>query len=54
MVKGVSRKDHMTNQELYGDLPKIPDKTAVRRMRLAGHCLRHPEEIASQLVMWQH
>ena len=22
-------------------------------MRLAGHCHRHPEEIASQLVFWE-
>ena len=22
-------------------------------MKLAGHCIRHPEEIASQLVLWQ-
>ena len=39
MVKGVSWKDHMTNQELYGDLPKITDKITVRRMRLAVHCM---------------
>ena len=45
MVKGGSGKDHMTNQELYGDLPS---------MRLAGHCMGYPEEIASLLVMWPH
>ena len=22
-------------------------------MRLAGHCLRHPEEIANKLVLWE-
>ena len=44
MVKGGSWKYHMTNQELYSDLPG---------MRLAGYFLGHPEEKASQLVMWQ-
>ena len=32
---------------------KICKKSAERRLRLAGHCLRHPEEIASNLVLWQ-
>ena len=53
MIKGVSWKVHMSNHELYCDLPKITHKIAVRRMRLGGHCLRHPEEIASQLVVLQ-
>ena len=22
-------------------------------MKIAGHCIRHPEEVASQLVLWQ-
>ena len=43
----------MTNEELYGDLPKVTTKIAIQRLRLAGHCVRHPEEIASQLVLWQ-
>ena len=37
----------MTNQKLYSDLPKITGKIVVRRMRLAGYCLRHPEAIAA-------
>ena len=24
-----------------------------RRLKLAGHCVRHPEEEASKLVLWQ-
>ena len=43
----------MANEELYGDLPKVTTKIAIHRLRLAGHCVRHPEEIASQLVLWQ-
>ena len=47
MVKGVSWKDHMINQELYGDLPKITDKITASCIHLAGHCMWHPEELAS-------
>ena len=53
MALNVSWKQHMTNQELYGNLPKVTSKIAMRRLRLAGHCVRHPEEIASQLVLWE-
>ena len=49
----VSWKQHMTNEELYKNLQNVSKKIAERRLRLAGHCLRHPEEIASHLVLWQ-
>ena len=52
MALNVSWKQHITNEELYGDLPKVTAKIAMHRLRLAGHCVRHPEEIASQLVLW--
>ena len=53
MVLNVSWKDHLTNKELYGNLPKVSMKVQQRRMRLAGHCVRHSEEIACHLVLWQ-
>ena len=43
----------ITNKELYGDLPKVLDKVAARRLKLAGHCLRHPELPAFSLVLWE-
>ena len=49
----VSWRDHITNLRLYGSLPKVTSKIKVRRMRLAGHCHRHDDEIASMLVLWQ-
>ena len=52
MVKGISWQDRITNKELYAELPPISLKIQQRRMRLAGHCLRHPEEEASKLVLW--
>lgn len=53
MAMNVSWKQHMTNHELYGNLPQVSEKIAARRLRLAGHCVRHPDEIASNLVLWE-
>ena len=53
MAFNVSYKDHLTNAELYGDLPQVTSKIQQRRLRLAGHCIRHPEEIANKLVLWE-
>ena len=44
---------HTTNEELYGDLPMLPDKVASRRLQLAGHCYRHPELSTQKLVLWE-
>jgi len=49
----VSWKSHLTNEQLYGELPKVSTKIKQRRMRLAGHCIRHTEEVANKLVFWQ-
>ena len=48
----VNWREHVPNKELYGDLPKITTKIRTRRLKLAGHCVRHPEETASDLVLW--
>jgi len=39
----ISWRKHVTNELLYGDLPKISTKIRTRRLKLAGHCARHPE-----------
>ena len=36
-VLGVSWKEHQTNKELYGNLPKITDTLMIRRLRFIGH-----------------
>ena len=46
-------RTHMRNEELYGNLPKVSTKIQQRRMRLAGYCVRHEEEIANKLVLWE-
>ena len=50
-VLNVHWKEHMTNADLYGDLPKISHKIRERRIRFAGHCSRS-EEPASKMVHW--
>ena len=53
MAYNVSWKDKLTNEQLYDGLPKVSSKVASRRLKLAGHCVRHPEEEASKLVLWE-
>jgi len=48
----ISWREHVRNELLYGDLPKISTKIRTRRLKLAGHSARHPEEAASNLVLW--
>ena len=52
-VHGIRWESHTTNAELYGSVPRVSSKIASRRMQLAGHCYRHPELCASNLVLWQ-
>ena len=49
----VSWKDHITNKELYGDLPKITTQINKRRLQFAGHCKRSEGKIVSELVTWR-
>ena len=46
-------RDHVSNQDLYGELPRISDRVAWRRLGLAGHCHRHPEIPAHHLILWE-
>ena len=48
----ISWKSHTTNEVLYGSIPRLSETIAARRLRLAGHCVRHPELEASKLVHW--
>jgi len=35
--------DRVTNETLYGKLPRLSDKISARRLRLTGHCQRNLE-----------
>ena len=52
-VLGVSWKEHKTNKELYGNLPKITDTLMIRRLRFIGHCWRKKDEVISDLLLWE-
>ena len=53
MVLGVSWKDKVRNDVLYGKLPKLSEKIRNRRFKLAGHGIRRPELLANDLVTWE-
>ena len=54
MALNVNWQDMIPNSELYGDLPFVSSKVAVRRMKIAGRCVRHQEEEkASKLTLRQ-
>ena len=46
-------KDHVTNEKLYAGLPKLSDNLRSRRLGIAGHCVRHPEEAAHHTILWE-
>ena len=52
-VLNVHWSSHTTNEELYGELPVLTDKIAVRRLQLAGHCYRHPELTTQKVLLWE-
>ena len=53
VVMNIDPHEHITNKHLYGGLPKLSDRVASRKMKLAGHCHRHQELPASKLVLWE-
>ena len=53
MELGVSWKDKVSNDVLDRKLLKLSDKIRSRRLKLAGHCIRHPELLANDLVTWE-
>ena len=52
MALNISWKRHMTNEELYRDLPRVSSKSDIRRMKLAGHARCHQELLLNKLILW--
>ena len=48
----VSWKDHVSNHDLYGDLPLLSATIKQRRLRFAGHCFRAEDQPISKLLFW--
>ena len=49
----ISWKEHSTNKNVTGKLPLVSSKIKSRRMRMAGHCIRHPELSIHPLILWE-
>ena len=52
-VLGVSWKEHKTNKEFYGNLPKITDTLMIRKLQFIGHCCRKKDKVISELLLWE-
>ena len=52
-ILNVHWSSHTPNNVLYGNVPRVSDKIASRRLKLAGHCYRHPELEAQRLILWE-
>ena len=48
----ISRRDHMSNKDLYGKIPKITDTIREQRLRFSGHCWRSKNEVVSDVLLW--
>ena len=44
--------DKFSNVTLDGNLPRLSNKIRNRRLKTVGHCIRHPQLLASDLVLW--
>ena len=53
VVKNVSWKQHMRNEVLHGEIPKITTAIAAQRKRLSGHCWQSNDEVVYQLLLWE-
>ena len=53
MAFKVSWSEHLTNSKRYGNLLKVSEKIRLRRLKISGHCVRHLEEIAFDLILLQ-
>ena len=51
-VYNIHWKQHISNKELYGELPRLSEKIRERRTRFAGHCFRSKCEPVANLINW--
>ena len=48
-----SWRDHLTNKELYANIPRISSTLKQQRLRFAGHCWRNKDELAGDVLLWE-
>ena len=49
MALNVDWREHRSNKEVFGTLPRVSSKIQARRIRLAGHIQRHDDLVAHVL-----
>ena len=49
----ISWKERITNEQLYGNLPKVSEKIKKRRLQFVGHCLGSSGQVVWDLVLWK-
>ena len=45
--------DHLSNAELYGNIPRVTATIRQQRLRFAGHCRRSKNELSSEGLLWE-
>ncbi len=53
MALDIKWSDRVSNDVVFGSIPKPSVQIAVRRMRLAGHIARHDDLLANQVLFWE-
>ena len=48
----ISLRDHISNKELYGDLPPVSTSLQICRLKFIAHCWRSKNETVSPLLLW--
>lgn len=48
IVHNVTWKEKIPSKELYAGLPPVSSKVSARNLKVAGHCVRHPDEGTSK------
>ena len=51
-ILNMSKRQHLTKQQLYGHLPPITKTIRIRRTRYAGHCWINKDELVSEVLLW--
>ena len=53
MALGISWQAKVSNVDLYQKLQPVSQTIRERRLRLSGHLIRHDDELAHNLVLWE-
>ena len=51
-AQNISWRDHVSNIELYGDIPRLSITISQRRLRFSGHCFRAENQPVTKLLFW--